>query len=119
MENETKTNRREFMQIAAAAAATGAAAANVVGEARADSFMETASRYIPPGQWPHHLGLEWYELPSDDPEVIEVWGYADKFSYAPGDEVSFHVNTGAPTFDIQVYRDGGEFELVHVGERSQ
>ena len=105
MANDAKTNRREFMQVAAAAAA-GAAAANVAGEARADSFKETASRYFPPGQWPHHLELEWYEFPSDDPEVIEVWGYADNLSYAPGDNVSFHVSTGAPTFDIQVYRDG-------------
>ncbi len=113
MVKETKTNRREFMQIAAAAAATSAAAANVVGEARADSFQETASRYIPPGQWPHHLGLEWYELPSDDPKVIEVWGYTDKFSYRPGEAVTFHVSTGAPAFDIKIYRDGGKFEEVH------
>ena len=109
MSANNKSNRRQFMQGAAIAAATGAAS-TLVGTAHADSFQETASRYIPPGQWPHHLGLEWYELPSDDPKVIEMWGYTDKFSYSPGEEVAFHVSTGAPTFDIKIYRDGGKFE---------
>jgi hypothetical protein len=91
--------------------------------AYADTFKENASRYIPPGQWWHHLDLEWYEFPSDDPEAIEVWGYTDKLSYAPGEEVSLHVNTGSPTFDVQIFRDGSKLELVHetkgiTGQRS-
>jgi hypothetical protein len=69
------------------------------------------------------LELEWWEFPSDDPDVIEVWGYTDTLSYLPGDAVAFHVNTGAPTFDIQIYRDGAALELVHeakgvTGQRS-
>ncbi len=111
MSDKIDKDKREFMQAAAAAAAGMTVGA--VSPAKADMFKEEASRYIPPGQWWHHLELEWWEFPSDDPETIEVWGYTDKLSYKPGDEVSFHVTTGAPTFDIKVYRDGGKFEEVH------
>jgi len=63
------TSRRDVLKgVAATALATGAASV-LAGEARADSFKETASRYIPPGQWQHHLELEWYELPSEDPNL--------------------------------------------------
>ncbi len=113
MSDNFRTSRRDVLRATAAAAAATGAAAALVGEARADSFREEAGRYIPPGQWPHHFGLEWYELPSNDPEVIEVWGYTDKLSYAPGEDVAFHVTTGGETFDIQIFRDGAELELAH------
>ena len=109
--------RRDLLKASAAAAAIAGSATAMGNAAYADSFKEEANRYIPPGQWPHHLGLEWYELPSEDPKVIEVWGYTDKFSYRPGEEVAFHVSTGAPTFDIKIYRDGGKFEEVHSADK--
>ena len=67
------TGRRDFLKVAGAAAA----AAETVGAgntASADSFQDTAERYMPPGQWWHHTGLEWYEFPSDDPKVTQVFG---------------------------------------------
>ena len=105
-------DRRGFIKGAGAVVA-GAAAVGLSSIASADSFQETADRYIPPGQWWHHTGTEWYEFPSDDPKVIEVFGYTDKLSYLPGEEVALHITTGAPRFDIEIYRDGGELELVH------
>ncbi len=102
------------MKGVAATTAVAAAVAGASGAAQADSYREGASRYIPPGQWSYHQALEWWEFPSEDPEVIEVWGYTDKLSYKPGEDVAFHVNTGAPTFDIKIYRDGGTFEEVHA-----
>lgn len=127
-EQEPKTrvdeSKRDLMKGAAAAVAATGVLAGAAGTAQADRFREGASRYIPPGQWPHHLELEWYEFPSDDPKVVEVWGYTDNLSYKPGDEVSFHMSTGAPTFDIKIYRDGGKLEEVHAatgvpGKRTQ
>ena len=117
------TGRRDFLS-AAGAAAAAAAAVGVGSNASADNFQETADRYIPPDQWWHHTGLEWYEFPSDDPKVIQVFGYSDKLSYLPGEEVSLHATTGAKKFDIQIYRDGGKMELVHeakgvAGKRSK
>ena len=115
------TDRRKFIKVAGAAA--GAAAMTASNTASADNFEDTADRYIPPGQSWHHTGLEWYEFPSDNPKVIEVFGYADKLSYLPGEDVSLHMTTGAKTFDIEIYRDGGKMELVHeakgvAGKRS-
>lgn len=40
------------------------------------------------------------ERPSDDPGAGEVWVYTDRLSYAPGDEVSFHVSTTAGRFSL-------------------
>jgi hypothetical protein len=114
MSDDTSNGRRDFLKtMGAAAGAAAGAASGIIGEAHADSFKETATRYVPPGQWPNHLLMEWWEFPSDDPAVVEVWGYTDKLSYLPGEKVGFHVTTGAPTFDIRIYRDGGELELVH------
>ncbi|HET6507842.1 MAG TPA: N,N-dimethylformamidase beta subunit family domain-containing protein [Baekduia sp.] len=64
-------------------------------------------------QWPH-----WYqwirgERPGDDPSRLEVWGYAGRPSYAPGETLTLHVSTTASTFDVLVYRDGAEREVVH------
>jgi hypothetical protein len=138
MQDETDNNeelndkldneRRKFLKTMGAA--TGAAAgvatgitSGLINEAHADTYKEMADRYIPPGQWLHHLDIEWWEFPSDDLETIEVWGYTDKLSYAPGEEVAFHMTTSAPTFDIKIYRDGAELVEVHsaktiTGKRS-
>src|SRR5665811_500473 len=69
--------KRALLTTAGAAAIAAGAAATLGGEAQADSIKDTASRYIPPGQWLHHLDIEWWEFPSDDPEKAEVWGYTD------------------------------------------
>ena len=113
-------SKRDLMKGAAVAATAAAAvggASVLSGEARADTFKETAERYVPPGQWWHHLETEWWEFPSDDPQKMEVWGYTDKLSYAPGEQVSFHVNSSAPTFDVKIYRDGLKLEEVHSAQK--
>jgi hypothetical protein len=106
--------KRALLTTAGAAAIAAGAAATLGGEAQADSIKDTASRYIPPGQWLHHLDIEWWEFPSDDPEKAEVWGYTDKLSYAPGEQVNLHVNTSEPTFGVKIYRDGLKLEEVYT-----
>ena len=110
-------SKRDLMKGAAAGVAATAAATAASRTVHANSFREEAARYIPPGQWPSHFALEWYEVPSADSKVSEVWGYTDKYSYRPGDEVAFHVSTGASTFDVKIYRDGGKFEQVHTADK--
>ena len=55
----------------------------------------------------------WYEFPSYDPDILEVWTYTDHISYAPGDEVNFHVYASAATFSLEIVRDGYATEKVY------
>ena len=67
------------------------------------------------GQWRTWLDqvAHMSEVPSSDPDVLEIWGYAGQPSYAPGDEVQLHVSTTATTWGFEVWRDGARFEMVH------
>jgi hypothetical protein len=49
------------------------------------------------------------DWPSEQPFVSggrETWLYTDRLSYLPGDEVAFHLNSSADTFELEVVRDG-------------
>lgn len=116
--------RRDLMKGAAVTAAAAAAVASASGTAHAaglpdavrGSLEKTGRVRLPFGQaqrnWLSNIAY-WYEFPTNDRNVLEVWGYTDKLSYAPGDEVALHVNTTAATFDVRVYRDGRKWEQVH------
>jgi hypothetical protein len=64
-------------------------------------------------QWSHWAERIRGERPRDDRSRLEVWGYAGRPSYAPGESLALHVSTTARTFDVLVYRDGGEREVVY------
>jgi len=72
---------------------------------------ENARPGTPPSQWviPPSVGLQGYPAP--------IEGYADKVSYAHGDELTLYVNTVAPSFRAEVYRigyyQGNGARLVH------
>ena len=73
----------------------------------------TAERGSSEGQW-----LTWLERitadgPSTDPEALEIWGYTDQPSYAPGETVGLHVSTAAATWGFEVWRDGHTFDKVY------
>jgi hypothetical protein len=55
----------------------------------------------------------WYEFPSDDPQVLEVWTYTDQLSYAPGELVHFHVYCSGREFSLEIARDGHIVEEAH------
>jgi hypothetical protein len=59
----------------------------------------------------------WYEFPSNDLGVLEIWTYTDKISYAPGEDVEFHVYTSAREFSLEIVRDGYPAETVHSRDR--
>ncbi len=72
----------------------------------------TVERGSAEGQW-----LTWLERitadgPSGDPDALEIWGYTDLPSYAPGERVGLHVSTTATTWGFEVWRDGHAFEKV-------
>ncbi|SSC70701.1 unnamed protein product [Ciceribacter sp. T2.26MG-112.2] len=54
----------------------------------------------------------YYEYPGMDGERGEIWCYSDRFSYAPGDEVTLFVSSTAPFCDIEIIRDGAREQHV-------
>ncbi|MFV2058506.1 MAG: hypothetical protein ACC707_18745, partial [Thiohalomonadales bacterium] len=54
----------------------------------------------------------WFEFPAADTRKLEVWGYTDRTSYAPGETVNLHVSTTAKQFDMIIVREGGKQEVV-------
>lgn len=68
------------------------------------------------GQWFSVQAAHFYEHPSGDASIPEIWGYAGQTSYAPGDTVRLHVSTTAKTFDVEIKRDGGVAEIVALIE---
>lgn len=64
------------------------------------------------GQWFSATWTHFYEVPSGNPEIPEIWCYTGAQSYDPGDEVDFHVSTSAAHFSIRIVRDGAQPETV-------
>lgn len=76
--------------------------------------MNSRPRRSVPMHADHHwLHVNWYEAPHEDPAWPEVYTYTEMLSYAPGDEVRFHVSCSAARWSLQVYRDGLRQVLVH------
>ena len=42
--------------------------------------------------------------------MLEIWGYTDRMTYAPGDRVALRVSTTADTWDLEIGRDGQRYE---------
>jgi hypothetical protein len=57
----------------------------------------------------HHF----YEVASGERTTLEIYGYTDRFSYAPGESVDLHVLTTADTYTLEIQRDGAHPEVVH------
>jgi hypothetical protein len=81
--------RRDLLKAAALSAAVGASAG--AGSARAygidgvqEGLNRTGRQRLPfrQGQrtWFSNIA-NWYEFPTTDPDVLEVWAYTDKLSY--------------------------------------
>ncbi|MEV7006144.1 N,N-dimethylformamidase beta subunit family domain-containing protein [Streptosporangium sp. NPDC051022] len=51
-------------------------------------------------------------MPEKPGEGPEIWCYADRFSYDPGDVVALHVHTTAETYDVEVIADGARPRTV-------
>jgi len=72
-----------------------------------DSSAQAGPPYAwSPRGWPS-------ERPSTDPRAGEVWCYTGRLSYAPGDQVDFHISASASTFSLEIIRDGPNPETVY------
>ena len=74
-------------------------------------FTSKGAMFIPRGQGFDATNAEFYEVPLEDPDYLEVWCYTDKISYLPGEEVHFHTSTTAKEFSIEIIQDGCGIEI--------
>lgn len=57
-----------------------------------------------------HILDHYYIGPARDEAVLEIWGYTPKMSYAPGERVALHVSTTADSWDLEIGRDGAQYQ---------
>lgn len=57
-----------------------------------------------------HILDNYYIGPSRDDAVLEIWGYTEHMTYAPGDRLALRVSTTAETWDLEIGRDGVRYE---------
>jgi hypothetical protein len=88
-------------------AATGNSGGKMTHSHRSTPTIDPRWRYQARGQGFDATNVMAYEYPLEDPSYPEVWIYTDRISYRPGDTVSFHVSSTAPSFSLEIARDGG------------
>lgn len=76
-----------------------------------ESLNEQDSQLIAPYAW--SMSGWPSERQSSDKNALEVWGYAERFSYAPGEVLKLHVSCSQPTYSITITRDGLKPEIVY------
>ena len=119
-----RPERRDFLfnsSVVAGATVLGGLAASasaVAGPSVSGKTAQPASPWVAPKAIPVHHGWRgvetvFYQTSANDPDYLEIFAYCDAQSYRNGDKVRLHVSTTAPTFDIQVYRDGPKQEIVY------
>ena len=64
------------------------------------------------GQWFSVNWTHFFERPSGDLSIPEIWCYSGEQSYEAGDEVTLHVSTSAGKYDLVIEKDGAEPETV-------
>ena len=112
-------SRLGTLNMAAAAAAGASAMAAPIADAQArETTGKATTAQLPLGRGETWTGqiVSWYEFPTSDTDRLEIWGYTDSLSYAPGDEIALHVNTTASEYAIEIFRDGGIWQSVFKKE---
>ena len=72
----------------------------------------TIDRGTAEGQWQTWLQRLPWDGWIDEPGALQIWGYASRPSYRPGDTVELCVSTTADSWGFEVWRDGEHFEKV-------
>jgi hypothetical protein len=119
--------RRDVISGTLAAAGLGAAAVsptvNATSAASYESripisgrgyFTSDGAMFIPRGQGFDATNAEFYEVPLESPDYLEIWCYTDKISYLPGEVVTFHTSTTGRYFSLEIFRDGLERRTVYT-----
>lgn len=55
----------------------------------------------------------YYQYSSNDPDISQLWAYMDDLSYSPAEVARLHVNTTAETYDMEIYRDGANKQVLY------
>lgn len=63
-----------------------------------------------------HILDNYYIGPAQDTSVLEIWAYTDRISYSPGEAVVLRVSTTAESYDVEIGRDGAEYDPVQRWE---
>ena len=66
----------------------------------------TIDRGTAEGQWQTWLQRLPWDGWIDEPGALQIWGYASRPSYRPGDTVELCVSTTADSWGFEVWRDG-------------
>lgn len=76
-----------------------------------DPRTETASPAITPRTRARarHILDHYYIGPARHPDVLEIWGYTDRYSYRQGDRVDLRVSTTADLWSLEIGRDGASY----------
>jgi len=109
------TTRRTLLATGAVAGAVlpiTAAASQTHGLTKNELPSDGPATWRVPQGW-RALNLSFYEMSANDPEFLEIYGYCDSMSYSAGDTVRLHATTTAKNFDLTIWRDGAEREVVH------
>lgn len=59
------------------------------------------------------MDMVFYEMSANDETFLEIYGYCNEQSYSTNETVKLHISTTAPTFEIEIYRDGKQKEVVY------
>ena len=59
-----------------------------------------------------HIEDNYYIGPARDERVLEIWCYTPQFTYSPGDRLCLHVSTTAKTWNLEIGRDGLNYEAL-------
>ena len=70
-------------------------------------------RTRPSGPWTSSAQQHFYETIDPDPSVLQIWCYSDALSYAPGCDLTLHVATTAPRFELEIWQDGGAGQRIY------
>lgn len=59
-----------------------------------------------------HIFDNTYIGPTTAASILEIWGYADKYTYRTGERIALHVSTTADRWDLEIGRDGVEYTPI-------
>lgn len=90
---------------------TGSESMDMPGEPTAAAHGGPTSMRMPQG-W-RGMDMVFYEMSANNPDFLEIYGYCDAQSYGVGDTIKLHISTTAKAFDLEIYRDGVEKEVVY------
>ena len=77
-----------------------------------ETFAFRTRRVVRRHAWTSLSDTFFYEAPNEESDELQVFGYTDRLTYAPGEEVAFHIWTTAKSCAIEIVRDGARPDII-------